>query len=99
MQLALALHSTHILVDLSHTGVSPPQSLKLDRHSMQDPSWQNSLAGQSACRISIKNVCKNKSTLTLVRPALYAGSVWDVTIKESWVLAVGVGLAFNTYIG
>ena len=37
--------------------------------------------------------------LTLVCPALYTGGVRDVTIKESWVLAVGVGFAFNTYIG
>ena len=44
-------------------------------------------------------MCKNKSTLTLVRPALYAGGVRNVTIKESRVLAVGVGLALNAYIG
>ena len=44
-------------------------------------------------------MCKNKSTLTLVRPALYAGGVWDVTIKESRVLAVGVGFALNTDVG
>ena len=66
---------------------------------MQDPSWQNSLAGQSACRIEFKKICRHKSTLTLVCPTLYAGGVWDVTIKECWVLAVGVGLAFNTDVG